>query len=145
MKRTDICAAAMRFLRCRGGRTMTVQRFIVMLALIIALVAPAAAQDITIAYALTFFGNSTRGTIGGELGRMIVEGFYDHGRWLLLSSDGQRVVEGTYRCDNGCTFDGVLILERASTFRLNVPALEETVENVSGSISINQSPSMGTK
>lgn len=120
---------------------MTAQRVIMMLLLTIVLAVPAAAQDATIPYSLTFFGSSTRGTIGGEWGGMIVEGFYDHGRWVLVSG-GQRVVEGTYACGNSCTFDGVLMIyERPSAFRINVPALEETVENVQGRIAVNLTPS----
>lgn len=116
------------------------RRFIVMLVLMGVLAAPAAGQDATLPYSLTFSGTPAQGTITGAWGGMLVQGSYAAGRWLLVSG-GRPVVGGTYRCDSGCTFDGVLVYGHATNFRLDVPALQATgTGSVDGSLPINLTP-----
>jgi hypothetical protein len=119
---------------------MTMRRFFVMLMFIGALAAPAAAQDARLPYTLTFSGTAARGTIAGAWGGMPVQGAYANGQWVIVSG-GLPVTGGTYRCDGGCTFEGVVTYRQTTSFRLDAPSLEGTgTATASGTLSIDLTP-----
>jgi hypothetical protein len=119
---------------------MTMRRFFAMLVFIGALSVPAGAQDATLPYTLTFSGTAARGTIAGAWGGMPVQGAYADGQWVIVAG-GRPVTGGTYRCDGGCTFEGVVTYRRPTSFRLDAPALERTgTATASGTLSIDLTP-----
>ncbi len=124
----------------RKTGVMTMRHLLVMLVLIGALAAPAVAQDARLPYTLTFSGTPARGTIDGAWGGTLVQGAYAGGEWVIVSG-GAPVVGGTYRCNGGCTFEGTVIYQTRTSFKLDVPPLENTgTATVSGSISIDLMP-----
>lgn len=119
---------------------MTMRRLFVVLVFIGALAAPAAAQDATLPYTLTFSGTAAQGTIAGAWGGMLVQGVYANGQWVIVSG-GRPVTGGTYRCDGGCTFEGVVTYRRPTSFRLDAPSLGDTgTATASGTLSIDLTP-----
>lgn len=114
---------------------------VILLAVVVSAALPAAAQRAELPYALTFSGTVTRGTISGEWGGMLVRGGYSDGRWAIFS--GARVaVDGTYRCDTGCTFDGSVDYATPTRVELYVGALSDTngKQTVSGSLPLDLTP-----
>jgi len=114
---------------------------VIVLAIVVSFAAPAAAQSAVLPYALTFSGTYTQGTISGEWGGMFVRGVYAGGRWALASG-GRIVVDGTYRCDGGCTFDASVDYATPMRVALYVEALRGTdsTGTVSGSLSLDLTP-----
>jgi hypothetical protein len=117
------------------------RRLIVVLLFIGALAAPAAAQlHARLPYSLTFYETSSGGRITGAWGGTPVQGAYADGQWVIVSG-GVPVASGTYRCDGGCTFEGVAVYETATRFTLNVPPLQDSgFATVSGSLTIDLTP-----
>jgi len=117
------------------------RRLMVMLMFIGALAVPAAAQlHARLPYSLTFYETSSGGRITGAWGGTPVEGAFADGQWVIVSG-GAPVASGTYRCDGGCTFEGVVIYETSTRFTLNVPPLQGTgIATVSGSLTIDLTP-----
>lgn len=114
---------------------------IVLLAVLVSVAPPAAAQSATLPYSLTFSGTMTRGTISGDWGGRLAQGDYANGRWALFSG-GSVAVEGTYRCDTGCTFDGVVDYATPTKVSLYVETLgtEDTSQKVTGSLPLRLTP-----
>lgn len=107
---------------------------VILLALVFSFAPPAGAQSAMVPYALTFSGTYTQGTISGEWGGMLVRGAYAGGRWALFSG-GRIAIDGSYRCDVGCTFDASVdyaILTRISLYVDTLMATDST-GTVSGS------------
>ena len=117
-----------------------VRRFMVMLMLMGALAVPVAAQEVRLPYSLTFYGTSSGGRITGARGGTLVQGAYADSQWVIISG-GVPVAGGTYRCDGGCTFEGVVIYETSTKFTLNAPTLPRAgTATVSGSLTIDLTP-----
>lgn len=113
----------------------------IVLAMAFTFAPPAAAQSALVPYSLTFSGTYTQGTINGEWGGMFVRGAYGGGRWALISG-GRIVVDGTYRCDVGCTFDASVDYAIPTRVALYVETLmgTESTGTVSGSLPLNLRP-----
>ena len=114
---------------------------VIVRAIVVSFAAPAAAQSAVLPYALTFSGTFTQGTISGEWGGMFVRGAYAGGRWALVSG-GRIVVDGTYRCDAGCTFDGIVDYATPMRVVLYVETLADAdrTETVTGSLPLDLTP-----
>lgn len=112
----------------------------VMLVFIGALAVPVAAQHARLPYSLTFYETSSGGRITGAWGGTPVQGAYADGQWVIVSG-GAPVAGGTYRCDGGCTFEGVVIYETSTRFTLYAPMLQgDGIATVSGSLTIDLTP-----
>jgi hypothetical protein len=72
---------------------------------------------------------------------MFVRGGYFGGRWALVSG-GRIVVDGAYRCDVGCTFNGSVDYATPMRVALSVETLADTdrTETVSGSLALDLTP-----
>jgi hypothetical protein len=115
---------------------------VILLAMVIVSFAPpAAAQTAGLPYELTFSGTSTQGTISGVWGGTYARGAYTGGRWALVA-EGRIIVAGTYRCGEGCTFDGTVDYDRPTDFALYVVTLSDTAgtETVSGRVPLQLTP-----
>lgn len=114
---------------------------VILLAMVFSFAPPAAAQSALVPYALTFSGTFTHGTISGEWGGMFVRGAYAGGLWSLVSG-GRIVVDGTYRCDVGCTFDASVDYATPTRVSLYVETLmgTDSTGRVSGSLPLDLRP-----
>jgi hypothetical protein len=123
------------------GRCGVMRYLMILLAIVVGFAPAAAAQSAVLPYALTFSGTSTHGTISGEWGGMFVRGGYAGGRWALVSG-GRIVVDGTYRCDVGCTFEGSVDYATPTGVALYVETLADSdrTETVSGSLTLGLTP-----
>lgn len=112
------------------------------LAMVMSFAASVAAQSAMLPYTLTFSGTSTQGTINGAWGGTFAQGAYAQGRWILFSG-GKLVVDGTYRCAGGCTFDGGVVYGTPTKLLLQAGTLDDTAattETVSGSLPLDLRP-----
>jgi hypothetical protein len=114
---------------------------VILLGIIVIFAPPAAAQTAGLPYELTFSGTSTHGTISGVWGGTYARGAYTGGRWVLVA-EGKIIVAGSYRCGDGCTFDGTLYYDRPTDFALYVVSLSDSAgtQTVSGSVPLQLTP-----
>ena len=114
---------------------------VIVLAMVMSFVVPGAAQSALLPYILTFSGTSTQGTINGAWGGTFAQGAYAQGRWVMFSG-GKMVVDGTYRCAGGCTFDGGVVYGTPTELVLQAGTLGDTeaTETVSGSLPLDLRP-----
>lgn len=114
---------------------------VILLAVVVSFAPSAAAQTATLPYSLTFSGTVTQGTISGAWGGLFARGAYAGGRWALFTG-GRVVVDGSYRCDTGCTFDGNVDYATPTKVQLYVETLgtSDTTQTVAGSLPLDLKP-----
>ncbi len=115
---------------------------VIALAMVVSFAVSVAAESPLLPYTLTFSGTSTQGTINGAWGGTFAQGAYAQGRWVLFSG-GRLLVDGTYRCAGGCTFEGGVVYGTPTKLVLQAGTLsdtEATTETISGSLPLDLRP-----